>query len=300
MVQVEALELFASVVEMGSFSKAATRHYVTQSAVSQQIRSLEEHYGQRFLERSSRGVRLTPAGDVFYRGVRDILDRLGEMHRELQEMAQEVTGEIRVATVYSVGLHMLPPHIKRFLQSYPNTRVHLEYERTNTIYEHVRQGRVDIGIVAGPKAGRHLEVIPLLQEEMVLIMPPTHALAAAPTLHVQDLEARRFVAFAADIPTRHAIDNYLAAANVHVQVSIALDNVETIKRSVEAGLGIAFIPATCVTREEQSGTLAVRRLSGPPLTRVIGVIHRSGQVPSLALQRFLELLQHMDEEAGQE
>lgn len=288
--RLETLELFALVVETGSFSRAAALHFVTQSSVSQQIRTLEELYGQRFLERSSRGVRLTPAGEVFYRRIRLVLNELTELRRELQDMAEAVSGEVRIATVYSVGLHMLPPYIKRYLETFPLARVHLEYERTTTVYEHVKQGLVEIGIVAGPRATRQIDVLPLMEEAMVLVLPPEHRLATAPALPPEALVGERFVAFADDVPTRQVMDQYFANAGVQVEVALALDNVETIKTSVEAGLGIAVLPVTCVAQEQRLGTLVVRRLDGPPLTRRIGAIYRRDHPFSQVLQRFLEML----------
>src|SRR5690606_20536924 len=138
---------------------------------------MEEHFQQRLIERSPQGIYPTEAGRVFYEAARDIVERYQALEQQMANLSKSVSGTIRVATVYTVGLHDLPPYIKKFIQAYPQARVHLEYSRTNKIYEAVRQNQVDIGIVAYPQEGRHLGVIPLPSDELVVIVSPNHPLA---------------------------------------------------------------------------------------------------------------------------
>src|SRR5438034_6600837 len=116
-----ALELFCQVVETGSFSEAAAACYLSQSAVSQRVRALERHYGRVLLERGRgrSGAEPTEAGQALYEGAREILEHAEALETRLRELEGEVAGTIRVATVYSVGLHSLPPHLSRFIALYP-------------------------------------------------------------------------------------------------------------------------------------------------------------------------------------
>lgn len=284
------LQVFCDIVETGSFSKAAARNYISQPAVSQQIKALEEYFHQKLIERSPHGVTPTEAGMIFYQGALEIVERYRALQRQMLDLADTVSGEVRVMTIYSVGIHDLAPYVKRFVQTYPQARLHIEYSRTNRIYESVRQNLCDLGIVAYPREGRQIGVMPLSADEMVLAMAPSHPLAQGQgEVDWQALHGERFVTFTRDIPTRQALDRLLDDKGVAVEVVMEFDNVETIKRSVEAGVGIAIIPRRTVGHEAQSGTLALRSLHGRP-PRPVGVIYKRGKSFSLAVRKFLDIL----------
>ena len=147
---IETLKVFCDIIESGSFSYAASQNFVTQSAVSQQVRSLEEKYDCRLIERGRAGVKPTPAGQILYTASKEIVRRFLELENRLREIGSVVAGSIRVGTVYSVGLHELPPYLTEFLRNYPAVNVHLEYLRSNKIYEDLIEGKVDLGVVAYP------------------------------------------------------------------------------------------------------------------------------------------------------
>jgi DNA-binding transcriptional LysR family regulator len=285
------LQVFCDIIETKSFSKAAARNFISQPAVSQQVKALEEHFHQKLIERSPQGIYPTEAGRLFYQGARDILERYQTLERQMMDLTQTVAGTIRVATVYSVGLHDLPPYIKRFLQAYPQARIHVEYSRTNKIYEAVRQNQVDVGIVAYPQESRQLGVIPLPSDELVIIAPPSHPLAIAKEpVDLRDLNRLPFVAFDPDIPTRKAIDRVLHDHGVEVEIVQEFDNVETIKRSVEAELGVSIIPRRCAQLEVKAGSLVVLPIANLRVERPVGVIYKRGKTFSNTLQKFIAVL----------
>lgn len=288
--QLDAMRLFCAIVETGSFTRGAARNFISQSAASQQVRALEERFGQALLERGPARVRPTPAGTAAYQAFREILDRFANLEQQLQELGHAVAGTIRVATVYSVGLHELPPFVKRFLQLYPQCRVDVEYHRTDRIYDTVAQGLFDIGIVAYPSESRRLAVMQMAPDELVLIVPPGHPLSARAEVRAQDLQNSRFVAFTRDIPTRKALDRLLHRHGVDVELAMELDNIETIKRSVEAELGISIVPRRAVQREVESGSLVAVSIAGEGFWRPVGIVHRRGHPFSPALQRLVALL----------
>src|SRR5207249_8989279 len=149
-VHLETLKVFCDVVETRSFSVAASQNFVTQSAVSQQIRTLEDRYGRRLLERTRGNVQLTPAGEILYQVSKEIVQRYQDMEARLQALANVVAGTVRVATVHSIGLYELSAQIKRYLKAYPQVHLHLAYSRSSRIYEDVLKGNVDVGVVAYP------------------------------------------------------------------------------------------------------------------------------------------------------
>jgi DNA-binding transcriptional LysR family regulator len=290
--QIETLKIFCDLVETQSFSQAAERNFVTQSAVSQQVRSLEEKFRRRLLERvrGRRELKLTNAGEVFYRESRNVLAAYGLLQESMRELSGTVSGTARVATVYSVGLHELPPVVRRFMELYPAAKIDLEYSRTTRIVRDVLSGAVELGVVAFPEKRRGLSVIPLPGDRLVLICPPAHPLAGRKKVKAAELQGQGFVLFERDIPTRRATDKILKSHNVSVTRVAEFDNIETIKRAVEVGMGCAIVPRPSVLDEEKSGQLAVVALSEPEWMRTVGIIHRSDRTLSIAARKFIELL----------
>jgi len=285
------LQVYCDIIETRSFSKAAARNFISQPAVSQQVKALEEQFHQRLIERSPQGIYPTEAGRIFYEGAREIVERYRALERQMADLTQTVSGSIRVATVYSVGLHDLPPYIKKFMQAYPQARVHVEYSRTNKIYEAVRQNQVDIGIVSYPQESRQMGVIPLPSDELVVIVSPNHPLAASGApVELRQLHRMPFIAFDPDIPTRKATDRVLHDQGVEVEVVQEFDNVETIKRSVEAEVGISIIPRRCARWEIRSGSLVALPIADVRLERPVGIIYKRGKVFSNTLQKFIDIL----------
>jgi DNA-binding transcriptional LysR family regulator len=285
----ETWQTFLSVVKLGSLSRAAEVHRVTQSAVSQQLRALEQRYGRRLLERAPRTVaRATEAGQLLYRELEPLLASFADLEQRVRARSDVIAGNVRVATVYSVGLHTLPPALKIFLQKHPEVQVRLEYRRTDQIYAACTSGELDFGIVALPARRAQLLITPLGEDELVLVLPPEHALARQRKVSLSALEQLPFVAFDRDIPTRRWVDKALRQQHVNVRYVMDLDNIETIKRSVEAGLGLSILPAPALVNEVRGGTLVTRPLKEGPLRRPIGAIRRRGRELSVPAQALLD------------
>ena len=287
----ETLKTFCDLVESGSLSRAAKQNRVTQSAVSQQLRSLEERYGTRLVDRAPRvGARPTEAGLAFYRELKPLLDQLDALEERVRERPDVVSGHVRIATVYSVGLHTLPPVMKESLSAYPALRLRLQYLRTDQVYDACLQGDVDLGIVALPSKRPQLEVVSLGADELVLAVAPDHPLARRKRPSLSDLEGEAFIAFERDIPTRKLVDRLLRHAGVFVRTVMELDNIETIKRTVEAGIGVSLLPAPALGAEVRARSLVARRLRESPIERPIGVIYRKRRELSRGARAFLDLL----------
>src|SRR5512143_3152864 len=185
--QIESLKMFCDLAETESFTKAAQINSVTQSAVSQQISSLERTFKSLLIERSKKKFRLTREGQVLYDYSKQIIQTYESLHSKLQDLKDIISGTIRVATIYSIGLHDLPPYLKKFLKTYPTVNVHVEYRRSNQVYEDVIGNVVDLGLVAYPVRDSKLEIVPLRKEPLVLICHPQHPLAKHPTVKLKGL-----------------------------------------------------------------------------------------------------------------
>ena len=291
---IETLKVFCDVVETGSFSMAASQNFITQSAVSQQLRTLESKYHCKLLERGRSGAKPTPAGEILYRASREILEKYREIDTQLQESAKVVSGSLRIAIVYSVGLHELPPYLKEYLREFPQVNVHVEYSRPNKIYDDAVAGRIDLGIVAYPAKHPQVTVIPFREDRLVVVCPPDHPLSTQRKVSISRLDGESFVGFERDISTRKATDQLFKDRNVNVQQVGEYDNIETIKRAVEIGQGIAVIPLASVQHELEHGTLKVVHLSDETIMRPLGIVHKKGRHLSPAAVKFIDVLRRED------
>ncbi len=289
---IETLKVFCDLVDLQSFSLAAERNFITQSAVSQQIRALEEKFKRRLLERvrGRRDVKLTPAGEVFYREAKNVLAAYDHLNESLRGLVGKIGGTVKVSCVYSVGLHEMPRYVGEFMATFPAARIDLEYSRTTKVVRDVLSGAAELGVLAFPEARRGLTIAQMPPDKMVLICPNDHKLASKLKAKIKDLDKQNFVHFERDTPTRKAIDKLLRAKDVEVVKVAEFDNIETIKRAVEVGFGISIIPRTAVADEARAGRLVVVELAEKEWIRPVGVIYRSDRTISLAAKKFVQML----------
>jgi len=283
----ETLQVFCDLVESGSFSAAASQNFITQSAVSQQVRALEARFDQALIERTKGHVQPTPAGQLLYEASKAITGRYRELRERLQSFGSVVSGNVHLATVHSVGLYELSEPLKKFLKAYPQVNVHLEYSRSTKIVEDVLVGRLDLGIVAYPARQPQIAIIPFREDKLVLVCATHHPLARRRAIALKELEGQTFVGYERDIPTRRAIDRVLKRKNVHVRYVMELDNIETIKRVVEVGAGVGIVPEPTIKQEVKNRTLCALQISDETLLRPLGIVHRQGKHFSPAVQRFI-------------
>ena len=288
--QIQSFKIFCDLVETESFTRAAQINNVTQSAVSQQISSLERQLKSLLIERSKKKFRLTREGELLYEHGKLLVSTYDSLLHRLQEVKDIISGTIRVATIYSIGLHDLPPYLKKFLKAYPTVNVHVEYQRANQVYDDVLGNVVDLGLVAYPNKDNRLEVVPLREEQMVLICHPKHALTKSKLVKLAQLDGQKFIGFEPDIPTRKAVDKVLRDGGVTVRVVMEFDNIETVKRAVEIEAGVSIVPAGTVAGEVSKHTLTALPFADVTIGRPLAVIYKKNKVLSPAMKQFIELL----------
>lgn len=288
--QIESLKVFCDLAETESFTKAAQINNVTQSAVSQQISSLERTFKSLLIERSKKKFRLTREGQVLYDFSKQIIQNYDSLHSKLQEIKDIISGTIRVATIYSIGLHDLPPYIKKFLKSYPTVNVHVEYRRANQVYDDVLSNVVDVGLVAYPMRESKLETVSLRKDPLVLICHPQHPFAKNKSVKLKALSGQKFIGFEPDIPTRKALDRILKESSVEVQHVMEFDNIETVKRAVEIDAGVSVVPQGTILQEVSKQTLAQVQLEDGEFYRPLAAIYKKNKVLSPAVKQFLAIL----------
>jgi LysR family transcriptional regulator, transcriptional activator of the cysJI operon len=290
--QIETLKVFCDLVESRSFSRAAVRNFITQSAVSQQVKNLESRFDTKLLRRDGKSVTPTPAGRIFYERSRAILDSFEHMQLEMKSIGQDMAGSVRVATIYSVGLYEISVVVKTFLKIYPKVNLHVEYMKGTRVYEDCLRGAIDLGIVTYPEPRKGLRIIPLPADKLVLICAPDHPLARRHHVDIRKLSGQNYIAFEKGLASQRALDRIFQEHDIEVRVVMEFDNIETIKRSVEIGAGVSIVPLLSVQKEVQSGALVQVNFADKSFQRPLGAIVRSKQLLSPAARKFIELMQN--------
>src|SRR3989441_6601081 len=186
-VHLETLRLYCDVVRLRSFSRGAEQNFVSQSAASQAVQQLETELGVALIDRTKRPFVVTPEGEAFYAASRAILESWEKAKGEVAAVKARVDGTVRVAAIYSVGLHDVSRHVQRFMSLYPEARVQLECLHPHKVVEAGLGGEADVGIMSYPPTNRALPDVPLLAQPLAFVCHPNHPLARPRLLRPTDL-----------------------------------------------------------------------------------------------------------------
>jgi len=285
---VENFKIFVDLVETGSFSKAAKINAITQSAVSQQLRAMERHFDVLIVDRSQKQLFLTPEGRHLFENAKNLLQSYERLRSELLEMKQVVSGALSIETIYSIGLHELPPLLNPFSRDYPDVKVRVEFRKAAQIYEDVLKNDVDCGLVAFPTKHPLLEIVPFKTDRMTVICSPQHPFARRQSVTLAEVARERLIAFESDIPTRKATDAIFRKAKLNPEPAMAFDNIETVKRAVEIDSGVGIVPEATIRQEALQKTLVCVPISGRKLLRPLALIHRKGRLLTPAMRQFIQ------------
>jgi DNA-binding transcriptional LysR family regulator len=286
----KSLKVFCDVVGRRSFSRAAEENGISQSGASQVVNQLERHLGTKLIDRSKRPFTLTPEGEIYYGGCRKLVERYFALEDRVRTLHDEVAGRVRVASIYSVGLHHMDQYLHEFLSLYPKANVRLEYLHPHKVYDAIENDQADLGLVSYPKPSRTIKAIGWRQEPMVLVCAPTHRFAKRQQVSLDEVAGEPIIGFDSELTIRREIDRVLCEHQADVNVVMEFDNIETIKRAIEIGAGVSLLPKPTVSREVETGSLAAIALAGHHLVRPLGIIHRRGKDLGVTVRRFIEML----------
>ena len=287
---IETLKIFCDLADLRSFSRTAEKHFMSQSAVSQQLAQLEVAHKCQLINRKKRPIELTKAGQVLYSAGRDMLDRYEQLKSELNALKSSAGSRINVGAIFSIGMHTLPDYVKRLMVSHPNVNAQIEYFSADRLYELVLAGDFDIGLVAVPKKDKRLDVHDFENEPLVLACSPKHPLSHESQVDIHRLQFERYIAFEKNVPTRLWIDSILERYNITVRPVMEFDNIETVKRAVEIDAGVSILPQTAMLQELRDGTIKAVPFLNEKLVRPTGIIVRKGKILGQAGRYFIELL----------
>jgi LysR family transcriptional regulator, transcriptional activator of the cysJI operon len=285
------LKLFRDIAQTRSVSKGALVNTISQSAASQHLQEVERELGATLLDRSTRPLTVTPAGHLYLDFCRDVLRRREDFEAALGALKQETGGTVRVASIYSVGLSEMSELEQEFSRRYPDAQIEVEYLRPEKVYESVMSDIADLGLVSYPESTRDVKAIPWRQEQMVVAASPYDPLASLEGVRVEDLSGVDFIGFDEDLPIQQAIRRFFEEHGSRLQIALHFDNLQMIKEAVTHRLGVSIMPVRVMQAELTQGRLVAIPLTGAPLFRPLGIVHRRKKRFSGIAQGFLELLQ---------
>ena len=287
------LELFCEVAHLGSFSKAAKVHGISQPAASEIVKGLEEQLGCDLLNRAIRPLQLTPEGRIYFEGCRELLDGYLRLKDHILKRRDKVVGPVRIASIYSVGLLQMDCYVKEFERLYPDAALVLRYLPPEQVLSSVLNEEVDLGLMSFAPRRADLVYKTWQDQKIVVVVSPQHRLANRKRMDVAELDGESLVGFTSELRMRQEIDRWLKQAKVSVNVVHAFDNIENIKRAVEVGSGLGLLPIPTVRRELEFGSLVAIELADVDWVRRLDVVYRRTKPFTTAISRFLELL-HQD------
>ena len=280
---------FIAVAEHGSFRKASTHVHLSQPALSTHVRDLEQSLGIALLSRTTRSVRLTPAGEQFLIRARRAISELQSVVLELEDQAALRRGRVTVACVPTIASSSLPSVLAAFARRFPAIHVQLLDEVADTIYQRVRSGAADFGIGPEPRATGEIAFEPLVDDHFVAVFPRDHKLARRRNVRLRELAAYPFLSLAAGTNVRDILDRAFSAQGFALNPVYDVCHHYTLGGMVQAGLGISALPSMSLSILGHPG-LKTARIVDPEVIRVIGVLRRPGELPTPAAAEFMNTL----------
>ena len=284
-----ALQVFLTVAEERSFSRAAVKLYRTQPAVSISVRKLEEWVGQPLFVRGSRTGQLTEAGILLKAYAERMLNLREEIRRGVDDLRKLRQGELSIG-VNESSIHALLPVLSEYRRKYP--KIHVRFHRvfSREIPNEILNYRLDFGVVTYRPLDPNLVAIEFLRDELTLVVPPKHALAKRREVSVKELGDESFVAHIVESPYRQRVMQLFARHRTALRMDVELPTIESIKRFVEMNMGVAIVPRMCVKLELERGTLIELRIRQLHLPRHLFVLYRRDRALSHAARAFTRLL----------
>ncbi len=283
------LQVFLMVAKEGSFSRAAERLYRTQPAVSLTIRKLENSLEQPLFVRGARPVRLTDAGTLLKEYAERLLNLRDEVKKGLMELDGLKRGELSLG-VNESSIHALLPALAKYREAHPGVQVRLHRMFSRDIPHEVVNYRLDLGAVSFVPRDAQLQSTEILKDELTLVVPPKHWLAKRKEVEIEELGKEAFIAHIVESPFRRRVIELFARHRTVLHMPMEMPTIESIKRFVQMGMGVAIVPRMCVTWELERGWLKEVKIRQLSIPRHLYLISRRGARLPQAATEFMRIL----------
>jgi len=290
---IDHLKTFQEIVRLGSFSEVAKKLAISQPAVSFQIQKLEHELGMRLIDRTQRTITLTAAGKRLLRFAESIETERESLQRDLEQMREEISGDLLIAASTIPGEFLLPPLLAKFKRRYPAVKIQVDISDSLTVIGRVRDNTYEVGFCGAAPEGQDLATFKFATDEIVLIVPPEHPFARKGVISPDELEGEPLIFREATSGTQHSLKNILAEAGLDLRSfipNLVLGTTQAVVSAVAAGAGIAFASNLAVKKGLGPGTVRQVSVRGLRLSRDFYCVYRKERVVSRLLEGFISFI----------
>lgn len=292
----QTMQVFIKVVERQSFSRTAEELLMTQPAVSQHIRTLENEVGARLLERTNKYVRLTKAGEIVYHHAKEMIGLHTRMQTLVDDLVKHASGPLSIGASFTFGEYLLPHIIAKMKVHHPHIQPTITIGNTREIAHYVNSHQLDIGIIEGHyMKENHLQVDHFAEDHMIVVAPPDHPLLnQAQPIKLSALVKDRWVLREVGSGTREAADDIFKQHKLSPEAIMTFGSTQAIKEAIEAGLGISLLSKWAIQKELRNGDICMIDVADLPYNRNFSIVTAT-QFLTKAQQIFIELLHNSKE-----
>jgi LysR family transcriptional regulator, low CO2-responsive transcriptional regulator len=288
------LRAFVTLAETGSFTLAAKKLFLSQSAVSHSIRALEEDTGCRLLDRVGKKAALTQAGEQLLHHANKVLQQMAEARNALEHLGKWGRSRLRLGASSTACEHILPPVLRTFQEKHPQCSILLEPGDTPQVLEMLHSNRIDIGLALEPKGNNHFEFHPLFSDELFFLLAPSHPWVVVGHVIRREIPGQNYILYSKSSYTFQLVQDYFRREEMGLNTVIELGNMNAIKELVKLGLGISIAAPWIARNELQEGSLHLLPLGSRKVKRHWGVVHRRGRRLNLAEETFIRICRSLN------
>jgi LysR family cyn operon transcriptional activator len=288
-VELRHLQYLLTVAEEGSFTRASEKLYVTQPALSQQVRQLEDELGTTLFDRTSKGIRLTVAGELFSQYARKVFCQLDEAKNALQELEGLQRGSLVIGTVQTVNAYLIPQVVAQFANNYPAISLRIEELTADEVENRVEDGSVQVGLSFGPITNTNLEFDELFEEELVLVVSKEHDLAGSEVIPLSDLDNFPLVMLSKGYCTRRLWDYCAQQVGIQSRIIAEMNTISAILRAIEPTKTGTILPRLALDSALAANLTGIN-LSQPTPAHPVGLVWRRGSYRAAAARLFAQII----------
>lgn len=288
---VDTMKVFVTVIEQKNFTRAAEILNISQPNVSLHIRNLENEFGSKLIHRSPKQVQITEAGELLYRHAKQILIHFEEAKREINDLHHVVTGKLRVGASFTIGEYILPKVLAAYAAQFPLVDVQIIISNTEEVIEGVRKNQLDIGLIEGETNVHDIHIDPIMEDEMVVVVPLNHPLSQMRLIEKDMLQNQIWISREVGSGTRTYMDKFISEWGLKIKRSFVFSSNQGVKEAVKAGLGIALLSRWTVEREIETNGLRSLTLKHKKITRPFSFIQNKNSDESKAIKMFLQKIE---------
>jgi DNA-binding transcriptional LysR family regulator len=284
------LEIVRAIAETGSFTGAGARLNVSQSAISRQILLLEDEFHERLFVRLGRRVQITSSGEVLLQLSHRVFNDIRDTSASITDKQKVLSGPLNLVGGMTVCLYVFPLLLKEFRKHHPQVDIKIATGGQQRLLRRLRTQRADLALLTLPVDDPAFTSVPVLREELMLVMPTGHPLSSKDSVGVEALVGQPFVIFEQGSNTRRTLDEFFVREQIKPNIVTETENIEIIKSMVASGLGISIVPFQSVERETRGGSLKVARIRAQQLVRETGWVYRAGERAPRVVQEMMATL----------